>query len=241
VTDIVYLVRPGNENPELRYSLRSVHRNMPHERVWLFGHRPSFVSAAARHVFVPQRDPLRWKRQNALLILQEIAARADIDRFVLFNDDFFVTQLTGPEPPPLHRGSLVELARRRARINPSSHYTKVLDRTARLLTDAGMPDALSYETHSPMTMTRDQLSRTLAYIERHAAGKMVAPRSILGNVHHLGGELTGEIKVYGPEPSPSSGPFLSTTDSSFKYHAVGKVIRRAFPDPSPYEQGGPSR
>lgn len=236
MTDVVYLVRPGSENPELRYSLRSVHHNMPHERVWLFGHRPPFVSAAARYVFVPQEDPLQRKRQNAMRILHAIADRPEIDRFVLFNDDFFVTELTGAEPPPVHKGSLTELAARRVLSNPRSHYTGVLAKTAALLSEAGIAEPLCYETHSPMTMTRDQLALTLAYIERHALGEMVAPRSILGNLHRLGGEPIGEVKVYGGEPAPTAGPFLSTTDSSFRYHSIGKLIRRAFPDPSPYEQ-----
>jgi hypothetical protein len=236
VSDLAYIVKPGDDNEELRYSLRSVHRNMPHERVWIFGHRPPWVSPAVRHVFVAQQDPARWKRQNAMALLRAMTDRADLDKFVLFNDDFFVTEMTGPEPPPRHRGSLAEFALGRWHIAPGGHYAGVMMRTVALLREAGLGDGLTYETHTPMTMTREQLELTLAYIDRHSAGEMVAPRSILGNLHRLGGELIGNVKIYGPEPaSPDAAPFLSTTDCSFRYHEIGKRLRRAFPDPSPYE------
>lgn len=236
VSDLVYLVRPGNDNEELRYSLRSVHRNMPHDRVWIFGHRPPWVSTAVRHVFIPQGDPAKLKRQNAMALLAAIADRVDLDEFVLFNDDFFVTELTGPVPPPRHRGPLAAFAEGRRVVAPSGHYAGTMLRTVKLLTEAGLADALTYETHTPMAMTREQLELTLAYIDRHAAGEMVAPRSILGNLHRLGGELIGNVKIYGPEPAPpDAAPFLSTTDSSFRYHEIGKRLRRAFPHPSPYE------
>lgn len=236
MSDIAYIVRPGNENEELRYSLRSVHRNMVHDRVWIFGHRPRWASAAVRHVFVPQRDPLQWKRQNAMMLLRAMSERPELDRFVLFNDDFFVTELVTGDPPPVHRGSLLAHAADRVEVSPHGHYAGVLTLTARLLVEAGIPDPLSYETHTPMTMTREQLTMTLDYIGKHAVGEQVAPKSILGNLYRLGGMRVGEVKVYGAEHAPpSASPFLSTTDTSFRYHPIGAKLRRAFPDPSPYE------
>ena len=35
--DIVYFVKDTPTNEELRISLRSVAKNMPHKRVWVFG------------------------------------------------------------------------------------------------------------------------------------------------------------------------------------------------------------
>ena len=41
--DLVYVVRDG-ANPELRYSLRSVAVNLPHDRVWIVGHVPAWIT-----------------------------------------------------------------------------------------------------------------------------------------------------------------------------------------------------
>ncbi len=235
MADLVYIVRPGNDNPELRYSLRSVEANLPHERVWIFGHRPRWC-VNVEHVFMAQRDPALYKRENALSLLGLITAQA-IDRFVLMNDDFFVVDMAPAEPAPVHRGRLASLADDRELARPKSKYARLLRLTDQLLREAGIGEPLAYETHTPMTMTRQQLSSTLGYIDLHSAGEQLAPRSILGNLYQLGGAQIGNVKVYGSESAPpSAGPFLSTTDMSFRYHDIGDRLRRAFPRPSRYEQ-----
>lgn len=233
--DVVYLVRPGNDNPELRYSLRSVWRNLQPDRVWIAGHCPPWV-AGVRRLTVAQLDPTRYKRQNAIAILYAVAA-AGPDEFVLFNDDFFVTHPVAGPPPPVHRGPLADFAADRLAAKPDSPYSGLLARTDEALRAAGVRRPLAYETHTPMAMSREQLRVTLGFIEtENAPPEQLAPRSILGNLHALGGERIGDVKVYGAENAPAAaGPWLSTTDSSFRYHPIGQKIRRAFSDPSPYE------
>ena len=48
--DIVYVVRPGDENEALRYSLRSL-ANIPHRTVWIAGYRPKWCYGI---VYVPR-------------------------------------------------------------------------------------------------------------------------------------------------------------------------------------------
>jgi hypothetical protein len=52
--DVVYVVRPGNRNEELRYSLRSIAAHLPHRRVWLAGFCPSWVRNIS---FIPALSP----------------------------------------------------------------------------------------------------------------------------------------------------------------------------------------
>ena len=40
--DIVYFVKPSEDNDELKYSLRSL-KNLNHGQVYLVGYRPSWV------------------------------------------------------------------------------------------------------------------------------------------------------------------------------------------------------
>ncbi len=42
--DVVYVVRPGDKNEELRYSIRSVIANLPHRKVWIAGYKPTWLS-----------------------------------------------------------------------------------------------------------------------------------------------------------------------------------------------------
>ena len=51
--DIVYVVRPGERNEELRYSLRSL-SNLPHGRVWIAGYMPKWVTGV-EHIPSPAK------------------------------------------------------------------------------------------------------------------------------------------------------------------------------------------
>jgi hypothetical protein len=227
--DIAYIVRPGSDNPELRYSLRTL-RNIEHGNVWMFGHRPSWVKNV-HHVYVPQFPGKKW--ENAFGNVRALAEQR-LSEFILFNDDFFVVRWSGI-PRPVHRGSLVALAAETAAARgKTSAYANLLRATADVLIEGGHRDPLAYTTHTPMMMTGEGLAQTVAYIDRHAAGGRLSPRSIYGNLMRLGGERIGDVKVKGDELPPES-TFISTTDASFRYHAIGRNLRKAFPDPSPYE------
>lgn len=45
MTDLVWIVKPGDGNEELRWSLRSAVAHVPHERVWIVGSRPGWCTA----------------------------------------------------------------------------------------------------------------------------------------------------------------------------------------------------
>ena len=42
--DIVYNCRPGKQNEELRYSIRSVMENLPHDNLWVVGGKPEWYT-----------------------------------------------------------------------------------------------------------------------------------------------------------------------------------------------------
>jgi len=226
---VVYVVRPGNENAELRYSLRSL-QNVPHGEVWVVGHRPPHVTNV-RHLFVPQRDPNRFKYENALRLLQEIAELGP-DRFALFNDDFYCLAPVRGMPLPAHRGPLLEQAAER-----SGRYGEMLRATAQLLIEAGHADPLAYTLHAPLVMSRAGLQLTLDHGLRHRTSELerLSWRSLYGNLMRLGGDRVPDVKVHGEGGAPA-GAWVSTADTSFRYHEIGQVIRRALSRPSPYEQ-----
>lgn len=233
MTVLAYIVRPGSSNPELRYSLRSMWRHVPHSEVVIVGYCPPWLRNV-RAIPVEQSPYARDKRANALRNLTALAARGGHE-FVLMNDDFFALRAVASPPSRVHRGGLAELAAQREAARPGSEHGEVLRNTDRLLRDAGIERPLAYETHTPMHMTAQALALALDYGDR-LGSHLFAPRSILGNLTGPRGDRIGNVKVYGAEPAPEAAvDWVSTTDTSFRYHGIGDRIRRLFAEPSPYE------
>ena len=226
--DVVYIVRPGEQNEELRYSLRSL-GNVPHGDVWIAGHRPDWVTGV-QHLFTPQQDPTRFKYENATALLCDIAERGP-DRFVLMNDDMFCLQRENAFPRPAHRGSLLALARERP-----GNYGQMLRSTAQLLAEGGIAHPLAYTLHKPLVMSRVGLKLALEHgLSRRVGAERLSWRSLYGNLMRLGGAVEEDVKVHG-DGAPPAGSWISTSDCSFKYHKVGRLVRAALPNTSPFEQ-----
>lgn len=222
MTTVAYIVRRGDDNEELRYSLRSL-INMPHTNVLLVGHHPTWARSVDH---LPVEQVLDDKQANAVRLFTMLSVHGP-DEFVLFNDDFFCMSPVAGPPPVEHRGMLIEHARRLR----GGRYGAMLHRTAAVLAAVGYRDALAYTMHKPMTMSRRLLADTMEFQRIDPA---LSWRSMYGNLCHLGGAPADDVKLSGAGPVPR-GPWISTSDASFKYHKVGEAIRQRFPLPSPYE------
>ena len=134
--DIVYVVRPGDRNEELRYSLRSL-ANLPHGRVWIAGYCPSWVTGV--EVIPVQGQP--GSHQTAKANLRAACEHsAVVEDFVYFNDDFFVMQPL-ERMPVMHRGTIDEAIRSGMR----SSYTRAMKVTRQILVERGIAEPLCYE------------------------------------------------------------------------------------------------
>jgi hypothetical protein len=232
--DVVYIVREGDDNEELRYSLRSIAANLPHRRVVIAGHKPDWV----RGVLHIPTDQASQRTKYAKAMLNWKAAVNDdylSENFVLFNDDFYVMQPL-EELPIYHRGPINNII---------DHYNKLggpyvanMKRTRKLLKDLGADNLLSYALHIPMVVNKTRYKFLLGGLE--AAGydlDGVQLRSLYGNFWRLGGEYREDVK-YGKAtdvPNPDSD-FLSTLDESFNDGITGKLIRQTFTEKCRYER-----
>jgi len=228
--DVVYVNRPGEENEELRYSLRSL-RNLPHGTVWIAGYTPSWVQGV-ESIPVPG---IGDKQKSALANLIAALEHPEVsDPFYLFNDDFYVMRSTD-EIPVLHLGSLQRSIEEH---QFGSAYRLAMQKTYDRLIQEGADETgplLSYELHAPILI--EKLGMQLAL----SLGKGIYGyhlRTAYGNLMEVGGTEVKDFKVYRTEKETEyrEWPFLSTSDRTFRFHPAGRYVRETFPDPSPYEK-----
>lgn len=231
--DVVFPLRRGERNEELRYALRSL-RLLPHGQVWVAGHRPTWLSGEVRHVPTKQNaSKYANSLRNLLTACREIQLS---EEFVLWNDDFFLLEPI-ERVPVLHRGTLADHVKAYRALRHSQYVRGLAatDEVLRRLLPGREP--LSYELHTPMTMDRHGV---LAAAGRCQAERLSALqiKSAYGNLSEVGGEWADDVKVFRPEPTwePGPTPFVSTVDSVWGKHPAVTYVRELHPDPSPYER-----
>lgn len=201
--DIVYFVKDGTKNEELRYSIRSVCQNMPFNRIWIFGGCPTNIVPDVR-VKVAQTGKTKWDRVRNMYKM--VCENKEItDNFIMFHDDFFVMQPTG-HIAPLFRCTLDEHIRMLEPSKPSP-YSRLL-RNCKKAINGDVP--LSYELHTPFIFNKELLKNVLdAFPDQHCI------RSIYGNLYYAGqSDKHRDVKIFNTHPDfdYKNSRFLSTDD-----------------------------
>jgi hypothetical protein len=227
--DIVYLCRSG-PNEELRYSIRSVEKNMPHRSVWVIGQAPEWY----RGNFIEAQN-FNAKYLNARANLDELVKSKHISEdFVLMNDDFYIMRPV-EKVGYFYDGSLLERAEKNELLTTTGAYTKLLYNTYDKLKKMGIEEPLNYEVHIPMIMNKEKLKEVLKH-------KTCLWRSLYGNIYKVGGTNREDVKVYAVNSSnPKSYEwrgknfaYLSTQDSSFP-NIHRNLLLKKFKSPSSIE------
>lgn len=229
--DVVYILKNGIDPYELRYSLRSL-KNFPHDRVWFYGGDPVGIRADRQVVF-DQEGSSKWdKVRNSLRM---VCMNEDItSSFWLFNDDFFCMKPC-KNMLPIYHGTLQDRVKEIQDRRGTSPYAVMLQRTESILREAGKT-TLNYAVHVPLLVDR---SKALEVLKGYSSPMF---RSIYGNHCSIGGEDRADVKIYKTDEEPDhDAEWLSTTNESFKYGAVGRYIREQFKEASRYEIGQTSR
>jgi len=223
--DVVIPVRPGDTNPELRYTLRSL-ANVPHGAVHVVGYAPRWVSRQSVNVI-----PVEPRGAGTVVANMAAAVRsADVaDSFLLFNDDFYVTRPI-PGVPVLNRGRVNAVISRMRAANGVNAYVRGVIATRDHLAKLGYSDPWSFELHVPMLMRRSILRVALAM----AVFPRFNWRTAYGALAGLSGTTIPDVKVYRPTDPIPAGPFLYTSDRSFRHFA--EHVADLFPEPCEYEK-----
>lgn len=230
--DIVYVVRSGDENEELRYSLRSL-QQVPHGTVHIAGYAPSFLNGNLNRIPVAQH-PNKF-RSAELNLLAAIESSDVSDPFWLFNDDFFLMKKMR-SIPHLHRGDLQKVIDHYTERH-SGDYLQGLIAARDLLRSLGIEDPLlCYEMHSPMLVHKQKMADA---IELRGKQNRYMLRTVYGNLIRQKARESADVKVYrnaAADESYKQWPMLSTSDVLFRYSHAGRYIREQYPDRSSYER-----
>ena len=226
--DIVYRVRPGDNNDELRYSLRSVAANLPHRRVWMIGHKPTWTSDLVRHI-PGDRFPGKWSAiyDNVIRACEHPDISED---FLLVDDDVYVLQQIDAMPM-WHLGSLQErldgVTKNRG---PDGDWQATLRATLDYLRTKGVDEPLSYEVHAPILINKATALPLLR--EAWSPDIHVQARSIYGNLANVGGTRHPDTKVVQGRKLKTED-VLSTTDASLRN--LRHILESRFAKPCRYE------
>lgn len=233
------MVRPGEQNEELRHSLRSL-VHLPHDRAWIVGHRPAWVADNVGYVGIAGVDS---KHENTWAAWWTMAfGMPEVsDEFILMNDDFFIMSPMG-RPPTQHAGPLDAWL-------PALGNIRTRDRMehTRAALHAMRPDRaalLSYELHVPMVLDRAALREVMVSGEAYRNSHLAPPlckRTLYGNYVGVGGELAPDPKVRDTEDmAPRGTPVVSTSDRTWLYGEAGVRLRKTFSEPGAYERDRPA-
>ena len=227
--DLVYICRNG-ENEELRYSIRSAVKNLPHDKIWVVGGKPDWYTG--NYIKVSQT---RSKYVNARNNLKTICASEDIsDSFILMNDDFYIINKVD-SVPYMYSGTLDTKIKIREDLFTGNSYITLLRQTLSILSRRSKNPILDYELHVPMVMEKKKLFKVLKF-----SGLW---RSAYGNMFEVGGIKVKDVKVYninnkfysnGYDINNLEYDYLSSEDNSFDM-IKEKVLNKTFKTKSIYE------
>ncbi|PJE24743.1 MAG: hypothetical protein CK431_04405 [Mycobacterium sp.] len=228
--DVIYPVRPGDDNEELRYSLRSIAANFPHRRVWIVGYKPFWVTGCE---YIPGNTG--EYHANVYNNIRAAVEHPDVsDRVVIFNDDFFVTEPVA-ELPTYYRGTLAaHIAMPRVQRN-RGWWLESLQTTMLCLQAHAIAAPLSYELHVPLMVDRACMAATLAQFRHVSPANPPQWRTLYCNMNRVDGEPRCDVKAYGKATSLHK-PFHSTEDRFFP--SFVNSLHELFTQPCRYELPG---
>lgn len=194
IIDLVYVLGTGSgwDNNELRFSLRSVEKNLQGVgKIYVVGEKPSFLSDQVIHIpFPDQLGRSNADGNMALKILRACQEPSLSDNFLFMNDDFIISQpIVASQIPWMHKGDMVNHTEG---FWKSEAYRKRLYRTFRILQERGLP-TLQYDYHAPMLMNKRLFPECMEQFNfQEDIGYTF--RSLYGNFYKLPSEVLSSQK-----------------------------------------------
>lgn len=231
--DIIIPVRDGDDNESLRYCLRSIEKNMPHRNIIIAGYKPEWLHNV-KYVETVHNQPNKYMRVS--FNIMTAAGHEDAsESVILFNDDMFALDEI-KDVPAFHRGPMSRMIAEGMESAPIQRESMIMTRDA--LLSFGIEEPMNYELHAPMVINTHVLLILDAVLKSRGLDRHpIQLRSLYGNMHHIGGAESVDVKLHDQTSFNyrEDFPFISTTDKSFDHGLAGEEIRARFPVKSKYE------
>ena len=220
--DVAYIVRNGDDNEELRYSLRSLSNLDFSGSVYIYGYKPEWV----QNVSYTPTDQRKYASVNSLNNIVTACNDATLsDPFILMHDDFFIVEPVG-EILPKHRGTYQEMLAGGVK----TYHQQRMKKTLSFLNSHRL-GTYCYELHMPFIIHKQPFLEIVKLNRLTGINKM----SVYGNYHKMGGSKVQDVKVKSSDKIPE-GPYISTAEKTFATIKAGEHIRNLFPRKSNYEK-----
>lgn len=205
--------KTSDKGRELRYSLRSLEnvKNWNGE-VYICGDKEDWFSNEVKHL-----EAMRSAHRNidVLYKLKAITEQKNLDDFIFFNDDFYITKPT--EVKPLYDGELEVVVSK----NP---WQTMKSDTYLYLKNNGH-STRNYSIHVPIIYNNEKLSEVVELCLN--SKKQMSYRSLYGNMFAIGGKQYKDRKTH--DNTLLEGELLST-------RAFTDQLEDMFPTPSKFER-----
>lgn len=235
-TDLVYVLGEGSpwKDNEIRYSLRTVEKYLPHRKVFIVGQRPIWL---ANIEWIAAVDCCNIKQKNAVYkILAACKDERVSDDFILMNDDFFFMKPC-EEIKNYQLGTLQKkLGEHKTKLG---RYFMAMKYTIEFLKERGIKYPMDFEPHYPCIFNKEKFIRIFDRIDQGQHGML--HRSIYFNLLGEKGEpMKNDLKIYVYDEfkykHAREWPFFSTSDATIRQKAMQDFIMHRFPNPSRYEK-----
>lgn len=188
--DVVYILGTGSKwyDNELRYSLRSLERYYPHNKVFIIGERPSWLQNV---IHIKGYDKFSVKTQNGVNKIMQAARDPRISSdFVLMNDDFYFLKPVN-RIEYYTRGTVEEmLAKHKTK---TGYYYKMLQETNAQLKKMGIEVPVDFEVHYPVIFNKEKLLKTAAMVGQ--GYDLLGLRTLYGNLMEISGRKVMDFKA----------------------------------------------
>lgn len=224
--DVVYPYRRPWDEFELKFSLRSLAKNLPHSRVIVAGDPPKFKTEALTHVPVSrQADRFMSSTANIMGAIEGAGIEGE---FVVMNDDFFILKPWTYQRE--HKATIDEYIEGGG---ASGGYLSMVKRTKEMLAAHGVKDALFYGLHTPAVYD----ARKLVELVREFTGESYLLKTLYCNLHPMPSKQRPDVKAHEWTGAPPAEDMFSTSDRCARSLSFRGWMRRRFPRPSPFERG----
>ena len=194
--DLVYMLKMGNYNPDLKYSLRSVEKYVSgFDRIWVVGHKPVWIQNV-EYLRVSQDST---KYRNSLKNIISMCMCKDIsDDFVLMNDDFIAHDYVNVKTDLNLCLKTLDEKIKRFETYPHSSWREGFKTIKQLLVDLGSDHFMDFEVHAPMIFNKHKFlniinnDKIVEFVKNHT---VLHYRTLYGNIYYSNPKSIRDVKI----------------------------------------------